>query len=151
MTISIFSKQVKIKKKSIYSHYYTKLKELLTNHQPRKVYYKWSQEWQPRNTITCNCKVEDHKLKANKNIYKTNTKSKRTTHTHTHTYTHTHTHTYIYILRGWGLGEVRGLIAPSQPHLHPCVKYIYTKLTFCNHLNKNIEHPNLRITKIWVQ
>ena len=120
------SKRLK-KKKSIYSHYYTKLKELLTNHQPRKVYYKWNQEWQPRNTITCNCKVEDHKLKANKNIYKTNTKSKRTTHTHTHTYTHTHTHTYIYIyIEGVGFGWGQGCNCPlSTPPPPLCKIYIH--------------------------
>ena len=43
----------------------------------------------------------------------------------------------------------------------PCLakKYIYTltkkilyaKLTYCDHPNKNNEHPDLRITKIWVQ
>ena len=30
-------------------------------------------------------------------------------------------------------------------------KILYAKLTYCNHPNKNFEHPNLRITKIWVQ
>ena len=30
-------------------------------------------------------------------------------------------------------------------------KILYAKLTYCDHPNKNIEHPDLRITKIWVQ
>ena len=30
-------------------------------------------------------------------------------------------------------------------------KILYAKLTYCDHPNKNIEYPNLRITKIWVQ
>ena len=30
-------------------------------------------------------------------------------------------------------------------------KILYAKLTYCNHPNKNFEHPNLRIKKIWVQ
>ena len=38
-------------------------------------------------------------------------------------------------------------------------KYKYTlakkkknaKLTCCNHFNKNVKHPNLKITKIWVK
>ena len=30
-------------------------------------------------------------------------------------------------------------------------KILYAKLTYCNYLNKNVEHPDLRITKIWVQ
>ena len=30
-------------------------------------------------------------------------------------------------------------------------KKLYTKLTYCNHFNKNIEHPDLKITRIWVQ
>ena len=29
-------------------------------------------------------------------------------------------------------------------------KILYAKLTYCDHLNKNFEHPNLRIIKIWV-
>ena len=28
---------------------------------------------------------------------------------------------------------------------------LYTKLIYCDHYNKNIEHSNLRITKIWVK
>ena len=28
--------------------------------------------------------------------------------------------------------------------------YIYIKLTYCDHSNKNVEHPNLGITKIWI-
>ena len=30
-------------------------------------------------------------------------------------------------------------------------KTLYVKQTYCDHPNKNIEHPDLRITKIWVQ
>ena len=30
-------------------------------------------------------------------------------------------------------------------------KILYAKLTYCKYLNKNVEHPNLRITKIWIQ
>ena len=30
-------------------------------------------------------------------------------------------------------------------------KILYDKLTYCDHPNKNIEHPDLRITKIRVQ
>ena len=30
-------------------------------------------------------------------------------------------------------------------------KNVYTKLTYCEHPNKNIEHPDLRIIKNWVQ
>ena len=30
-------------------------------------------------------------------------------------------------------------------------KKLYVKLTYCDHPNKNVEHPNLRITKSWVQ
>ena len=30
-------------------------------------------------------------------------------------------------------------------------KKLYAKLTYCDHPNKNIGHPDLRITKIWVQ
>ena len=29
-------------------------------------------------------------------------------------------------------------------------KILYAKLTYFDHLDKNIEHPDLRITKIWV-
>ena len=29
--------------------------------------------------------------------------------------------------------------------------YIYAKLIYCEHLNKNVEYSDLRITKIWVQ
>ena len=28
--------------------------------------------------------------------------------------------------------------------------YIYSKLTYCDHSNKNVEHPDLRIAKIRV-
>ena len=30
-------------------------------------------------------------------------------------------------------------------------KNLYVKLTYCDHPNKNVEHPNLIITKSWVQ
>ena len=30
-------------------------------------------------------------------------------------------------------------------------KILYAKLIYCDHPNKNVEHPDLRITKIWVQ
>ena len=30
-------------------------------------------------------------------------------------------------------------------------KILYAKLTYCDHPNKNYEHPDLRITQIWVQ
>ena len=30
-------------------------------------------------------------------------------------------------------------------------KILYAKLTYCDQPNKNVEHPDLRITKIWVQ
>ena len=30
-------------------------------------------------------------------------------------------------------------------------KLLYVKLTYCDHLNKNIEHIDLKITKSWVQ
>ena len=30
-------------------------------------------------------------------------------------------------------------------------KMLYAKLTYYDYLNKNFEHPNLKITKIWVQ
>ena len=30
-------------------------------------------------------------------------------------------------------------------------KILYAKLTYYNHPNKNVEYPNLRIIKIWVQ
>ena len=36
-------------------------------------------------------------------------------------------------------------------HLQKRKKNLYVKLTYCDHLNKNVEHPNLRITKSWVQ
>ena len=29
-------------------------------------------------------------------------------------------------------------------------KQLYAKLTYCDHLNKNVEHSDLRITKFWV-
>ena len=28
--------------------------------------------------------------------------------------------------------------------------YIYSKLTYCDHSNKNVEHPDLGIAKIWL-
>ena len=34
--------------------------------------------------------------------------------------------------------------------IYTLAKYIYIKLTYCDHSNKNVEHPNLGITKIWV-
>ena len=30
-------------------------------------------------------------------------------------------------------------------------KILCAKLTYCDQPNKNVEHPDLRITKIWVQ
>ena len=30
-------------------------------------------------------------------------------------------------------------------------KILYTKLIYCDYPNKNFEHPDLKITKIWVQ
>ena len=33
----------------------------------------------------------------------------------------------------------------------PAKKYVYIKLTYCEHPNKNNEHPDLRIIKNWVQ
>ena len=30
-------------------------------------------------------------------------------------------------------------------------KLLYIKLTYCDHSNKNVEYPNLRISKNWVQ
>ena len=30
-------------------------------------------------------------------------------------------------------------------------KILYAKLTYWDYFNKNFEHPDLRITKIWVQ
>ena len=30
-------------------------------------------------------------------------------------------------------------------------KNLYAKIIYCDHPNKNVEHPNLRITKIWFQ
>ena len=30
-------------------------------------------------------------------------------------------------------------------------KILYAKLTYYKYLNKNVEYPNLRITKIWIQ
>ena len=47
----------------------------------------------------------------------------------------------------------------SQDHLTRKKMYIYTltknilyaKLIYCDHLNKNFEHLDLKITKIWVQ
>ena len=34
---------------------------------------------------------------------------------------------------------------------HLLKKILYAKLTYCDHPDKNVEHPDLRITKIWVQ
>ena len=42
--------------------------------------------------------------------------------------------------------------AHAIPHTgHLSKKILYAKLIYCNHPSKNVEHPNLRITKIWVQ
>ena len=30
-------------------------------------------------------------------------------------------------------------------------KILYVKITYCDYSNKNVEHSDLRITKIWVQ
>ena len=30
-------------------------------------------------------------------------------------------------------------------------KKLYAKIIYCDHPNKNVEHPGLRITKIWFQ
>ena len=30
-------------------------------------------------------------------------------------------------------------------------KILYAKLTYCDYPNKNVEHLDLRITKIWIQ
>ena len=39
-----------------------------------------------------------------------------------------------------------------QKNVYTLAKNIlYTKLIYCDHYNKNIEHSNLRITKIWVK
>ena len=35
--------------------------------------------------------------------------------------------------------------------IHLTKKILYAKLTCCDYPNKYFEHPNLRITKIWVQ
>ena len=43
----------------------------------------------------------------------------------------------------------QGASSLAAPHVAKNILYI--KLTYCDHLNKNIEHFNLRITKIWVQ
>ena len=41
------------------------------------------------------------------------------------------------------------LYASQDGHLPK--KILYAKLIYCDHPSKNVEHPNLRITKIWVQ
>ena len=33
----------------------------------------------------------------------------------------------------------------------PVKNILYAKLTYCDHPNKNYEHSDLRITKIWIQ
>ena len=44
-------------------------------------------------------------------------------------------------------------LAPNLPiyiYIFP-KKILYAKLIYCDHPNKNVEHLDLRITKIWVQ
>ena len=36
-------------------------------------------------------------------------------------------------------------------YIHLQKKKLYVKLTYCDYPNKNFEHFNLRMTKIWVQ
>jgi len=36
-------------------------------------------------------------------------------------------------------------------YTYTCQKKLYAKLTYCDHPNTNVEHLDLRITKIWVQ
>ena len=49
-------------------------------------------------------------------------------------------------------GGHRTTITCKKMHIYTCQKKIfYVKLTYCDHLNKNVEHLDLRITKSWVQ
>ena len=36
-------------------------------------------------------------------------------------------------------------------YIHLLKKILYAKLTYCDYPNKNVEHLDLRITKIWIQ
>ena len=39
-------------------------------------------------------------------------------------------------------------------YIYMCVcvkKKLYAKLPYCDYLNKNFKHPDMRITKIWVK
>ena len=36
-------------------------------------------------------------------------------------------------------------------YVYICQKILYAKLTYCDYHNKNFEHFDLRITKIWVE
>ena len=39
----------------------------------------------------------------------------------------------------------------KKVYIHLLKKILYTKLAYCDNPNKNVEYPNLRITKNWVQ
>ena len=56
----------------------------------------------------------------------------------------------------WGLHMQARVVTGPPWFAKKCIytfvkKILYAKPTYCDQSNKNVEHPDLRITKIWVQ
>ena len=55
---------------------------------------------------------------------------------------------YIYLSEG---GHMTNLTYKKNVYIYLQKKKLYTKLTYCDNYNKNVEYPYLKITKIWVR